>query len=165
MVFKIQNLFKFLIEDFLGKSLTFSGRTYIWERAIYWIKKSWLYGYGYERASLHQLKTIFPYCHNILLEHMYQGGIILIICLLLIQVCFGKYLMAYATNYYAKVITISVFILYFMMMFETLSMIRVFPLFLLAYHIEQIMACDKKSKEERQGYLNERVNFSHCAGF
>jgi len=162
IVFKVQNLFQFFIEDFLGKSLTFTGRTYIWERAIYWIKKSWLIGYGYERASLHQLKTIFPYCHNILLEQMYQGGIILILCLLLIQLCFGRLLMIYVTNYYAKVITISVFILYFMMLFETLSMVRVFPLFLLAYHIEQIMECDQKSKEERQVCRNERAYINHC---
>ena len=144
IIFKVQNLFQFFIEDFLGKNMTFTGRVYIWEKAIYWIKKSWIIGNGYENPYLHAKKTIFPSCHNILLEHMYQGGILLILCLVAIHICVGKKLMTYSNTYYAGILAISIFVLYFMMLFEVYSLTRIYPLFILAFHIEELLKQSKK---------------------
>ena len=48
VIYRLQYYFSWLIVDILHKSLDFTYRTQIWDKSIYWIKKSLLMGYGYE---------------------------------------------------------------------------------------------------------------------
>lgn len=66
-----QNLFSFLIVDILGKDITLSGRTAIWDNAISAIKKHPFLGHGYG----FKVDRNF-YSHNLLLELLVTGGII-----------------------------------------------------------------------------------------
>lgn len=113
IVLKIQNLFSWIIEGILHKSLTFTGRTYIWDKSLEYIKKSFLYGYGKESEVTKLYKIGHGNsCHNYFLDFFYEGGIIMFIIIFLIILNLNK---AYkkCSNIKYKNITIAIFIGYF----------------------------------------------------
>lgn len=59
-----------------GKSSTLSGRTYIWAKALIYIKSSILYGNGINRPLMKERFWDLVHVHNLLLNILYQGGII-----------------------------------------------------------------------------------------
>lgn len=85
VVLRLQSFFSFLIEDIFGKTVTFTGRTYIWDEAISAIfsGKHALTGYG----STYQLDVVFPsgdigyyYAHNDFLHFFIMGGVAALAC-------------------------------------------------------------------------------------
>lgn len=64
------------IAGYFGKNGSFTGRDVIWQRAIEYISESPVFGYGMEDVLYKTMKLVFPHCHNILLEILYDGGII-----------------------------------------------------------------------------------------
>ena len=48
IIFRVQNLFQFLIVNILGKKLTFTDRVYIWDNTIQFIKQKIFLGYLYK---------------------------------------------------------------------------------------------------------------------
>lgn len=72
---------------FLGKDISFTGRTIIWENAISWIKKSPVIGWGFEdvRDISYKLggNINFVNCHNFFLDVIYKGGFIAFVVLLI----------------------------------------------------------------------------------
>lgn len=76
VIFRVQELFRFVIEDILGKSITFTGRTEIWDLAIYQIKQTPLFGRGfYQEYGWIFWHSKFYYSHNLFLEIMLIGGV------------------------------------------------------------------------------------------
>ncbi len=86
--FSFQNYFSDFIENVLGKSATFSNRTIIWEKASSEFLKNPIWGYG--RISYKGLfaGTEIGHMHNMFLDILIQGGIILmsIFALIIISV-------------------------------------------------------------------------------
>lgn len=64
------------IAGYFGKDGSFTGRDVIWHRAKEYISLSPLFGYGMEDTLFKTMKLVFPHCHNIFLEILYDGGII-----------------------------------------------------------------------------------------
>lgn len=83
VILKVQNLFTFLIVDILKKDLTFSGRIYIWDYIKKFIMKKPILGYGiqdsYTRYNITSMWKSY-HAHNFILEILYRGGILLLIC-------------------------------------------------------------------------------------
>ncbi len=82
IVFQLQNIFSFFIEDVLNKDVTFTGRTELWNTSLEFIKDKPLLGYGNENQDNRVVKfgkLSYIHCHNMILEILYQGGIILLI--------------------------------------------------------------------------------------
>ena len=73
---KIQKLFSFIIVDWLGKDLTFTGRTNLWDNAINKILTRPIIGYGDMDQITERLVLGDVYCHNGLLELLFRGGVI-----------------------------------------------------------------------------------------
>ena len=71
---RIQNVFEFFIVDILGKSLTLTGRTYIWDAAIELIKRNPVWGYGIETHSVEVFFGEYKYMHNQILQFLVEGG-------------------------------------------------------------------------------------------
>lgn len=75
--FNIQEMFADLIETYLHKKATLTGRTDLWAIAIPYIKQKWLFGYGYQNqgnfVSMYDFTTT---SHNQWLQTMYYGGVI-----------------------------------------------------------------------------------------
>ena len=79
VIFRIQNVFSWLIVDILNKDLTFTHRTTIWDTTIELIKKHWILGYGKEPVEIvaYKLgKSTFTHAHNTLLDITYKYGLI-----------------------------------------------------------------------------------------
>lgn len=79
------------IEDVLQKNMTFSGRTVIWMYSLYMISNSFLFGYGWvdKDWALENIHGVIT--HNIELQILLQGGIILgIIFLFLLYTAIRK---------------------------------------------------------------------------
>ena len=79
VVFNIQNRFSYLIETFLHKNVTLTGRIGIWYNAINNIYNSPVYGHGVTKGGNIKLSTTFVGtrtlgAHNIILEVLMQVG-------------------------------------------------------------------------------------------
>lgn len=92
VILRVQNIFSFLIEDILHRSLSLSGRTYIWDEAIRLIKLNPILGYGrgetanyfaveYYMSNLSLKQGVYS-AHNAFLQTCYEFGIIPIILML-----------------------------------------------------------------------------------
>lgn len=86
---------KWFVEEILGKSVTFTGRTYIWEKAMKLIRasgRSLLCGYGSaQNGWVIPYKGLEWYAHNMILDILIQGGIFLLVAyLVLIFYSFSK---------------------------------------------------------------------------
>lgn len=79
-----------LINTYLKKSATLSGRTRIWDRSIEWISKSPLIGYGQETLEASVEKLGINHTHNIMLETLFRGGIIAAVLFILFLLCLGN---------------------------------------------------------------------------
>lgn len=76
VIFRVHDIFSFFIEDILGKSITLTGRTEIWDLAIYQIKQTPLFGRGfYPEYGWIFWHSKFYYSHNLFLEIMLIGGV------------------------------------------------------------------------------------------
>ena len=79
VLLRLQNLFSWLIVDILGKNLTFTGRTKIWDEVIKYIKLNWITGYGQEDTAIIGSKLghrAFTHAHNTILDVLYKGGVL-----------------------------------------------------------------------------------------
>lgn len=66
----------YTIAGFFGKDGTFTGRDVIWANAVKYILKYPIFGNGLETEALRYSKIMMGQCHNILLEIIYDGGLI-----------------------------------------------------------------------------------------
>lgn len=74
-VFEVQRLFAWLIQDILGKDLTLTKRTVIWEAALPLIGKNPLTGVGYlPVAYIKPMLAGYSHTHNQVLELLLHGG-------------------------------------------------------------------------------------------
>lgn len=118
IIFRVQEIFEYLIVDILDRNLDFTNRTYIWDTALNYIKEGFLLGYGYESSALRTIK--FSYlqaitCHNQLLDIIYQGGIIGIAFISLMFIELNKKIKEY-DNKEIKVTIIGCILTYLIMM-------------------------------------------------
>ena len=139
IIYRLQYYFSWLIVDILHKSLDFTYRTYIWDKSIYWIKKSLLIGYGYESPLLKTIKITHPNsCHNYILDFMYMGGIIMVGILIIILITIFKKLKN-SKSYASKILTITIcsyFILWFATPIHKDVLSIMFLIFTIAYNIK-----------------------------
>lgn len=88
--FGIQSKFAWLIEGILGKSLTFTGRTTIWNAAFQQGLKHFILGSGIGTAQVFNDNGV-TYEHNQLLNMFYSGGLIaLTLFLIIIFICMKR---------------------------------------------------------------------------
>lgn len=73
---RMQYIFETLIVDILGKNLTLTRRTQIWDLALKEIAKRPFFGIGAQSDLYNFLIFRVNHVHNIVLEWLYEGGII-----------------------------------------------------------------------------------------
>lgn len=156
IIFKIQDMFSWVISGILHRSLTFTGRTQIWEKSIFYIKKSIIYGYGNETPILKSSKIIhMNSCHNYFLDFLYSGGIIMLIVILLIVYFTGKKISAYIEydNLKIKKIThilsgilAGYFIIWFATPVHLNSISYMFLIFSLMYNLKNLKLEEKEDE-------------------
>lgn len=118
---RVQNIFSWFIVDVLGKSLTFTGRTIIWDKVMKFISLRPLIGYGMESAGVFTSKMnsiFFTHAHNTLLDISYKGGIISGVCFFVILLNIGKELKKCKYRKMVAFISIALLSCFIMMIFE-----------------------------------------------
>lgn len=91
--FRIQNYFETFIVDILGKDLTLSNRTFIWDKTINALNSHYILGYGYEKIEYVMANMNGAnHAHNYMLMILYRGGIIGFILYSILLIIPNKYL-------------------------------------------------------------------------
>jgi O-antigen ligase len=87
---QVQNTFRWFLDSFLGKWSSITGRINLWKKVVEYISVSPVIGYGMETGLVREIKTGMywaVHAHNLILEILYQGGVvyfglfILLVCL------------------------------------------------------------------------------------
>jgi len=122
--------------------LTFSGRVYIWDKALILFEDNPLFGYGLYRAGNERIHIwgINEYCHNEIMEILIDGGIILLILVLFLIIVSVKKMSLRKENPVCSVITIAFIVYSVDCLFEAPIFIYTqvfFMLITVAYHIEK----------------------------
>lgn len=135
----------YIIEDVLGKDITFTGRTYLWDRSVTLIGESPIIGYGcvdkeWFTTYLHA-KAIGP--HDFILGQLLEGGILLLGVYLAICVVAIKRLLNHFDSY-ASYILMGITTLMFIMVMEFYHVFFIMFLLSLAYYYKEIV--NEKSK-------------------
>lgn len=151
VIFRVQNIFSWLIVGILDKDLTFTGRTIVWDNAIQLIKKNLLLGYGVEDPLIISSKlgnAHFVHAHNTILDVLYKGGIVSFIPFFIYMYMSILSLYKNRNNKIAKIISFGVFALLIMMIFEAReNAFGFYILFSVAFNVDSL--CDKfENKEE-----------------
>lgn len=88
-IWRIQNYFANFIVGVLGKDVTMTGRTYLWDYAISVIKSNPIVGIGASgRTVLGINGHLYPHPHCLLLDFVYKGGIMMLICFIVLTFVF-----------------------------------------------------------------------------
>lgn len=100
VVLRLQNYFSFIIESIFHRSLSLSGRTYIWDEAIKKIMSNPFLGYGKKadinyfrvryKMSNGQIKDSSYSAHNTFLQSIYESGVLPVIFLFVFVLYFGQ---------------------------------------------------------------------------
>ena len=80
VLFNVQNMFADFITNSLGRDLTLSGRTVLWDIITSYVRKSPLIGYGIEDELTSSIKMMTSVdmvsSHNYILDTLYYGGVV-----------------------------------------------------------------------------------------
>ena len=112
VVLKIQNVFQWLIDGVLGKWKSLLVRMDLWDRTLKLISEAPLFGHGRFDPSTRELEsglTWARHAHNLLLETLYQGGLVNLVFWVVIVIVAGKKLYRYRNTMESKIIAIAFF--------------------------------------------------------
>lgn len=167
ILLRLQTYFSYIIENILHKSISFTGRTDIWDIAIALIKRSPMLGYGvYEGHGLIFYRNQFYYAHNAILEVMLQGGVIALFFFTVMFVFSAIFLYKYKTHHAAQIITFTIFTMMCMMLMEAyLSFIWIYALLIISGCVPDIIKqleqkdipCQKQEASFRTKYISYRL--------
>lgn len=140
VLFRLQNLFAFIIEDVLHKGLSFTGRTEIWDEAVrMFLKKPWL-GYGYTQyGKIYRLrKGKYYHGHNIFLELGVEGGVLGLGCFLMMLGTSANQLLRHRKHPYACLISAGLLasaVMTTMEPYHDSNGLLIYGLVILGYHV------------------------------
>ena len=89
----------YFIEDVLGKNLTFTHRTLVWENAIELIRKAPILGYGLQSPEWFKYNLIYLTPHNMLLLILIYGGFALLLSFIFIVISVLRRSIGYKGTY------------------------------------------------------------------
>lgn len=145
VLYRLQNVFAFLIEAVLHKGLSFTGRTEIWDMAIKNILASPALGYGLAQSGkVYRLrKHKYYHAHNVFLEILMEGGFCALFCYLMMLASSVKQLMIYRKHPYACLIAAGLMACGVMTTMEPFldnNGLLIYALIFLGYHVGTLIS-------------------------
>lgn len=142
----------YIVEDVLGKDITFTGRTSMWDSALRVIGQSPIWGYGFVDKDwyLANMSTFAIGPHNFILANLIYGGIILLFIFIAMTV-FALRRLQKESGRMAVILLLCIMSLFFMMTFEVYPTFFIVLLLTLANHYPKI----KVLSEGRVEAMNE----------
>ena len=125
----------YLIKDVMGKDMTFTNRTVMWDAAGRLFSESPLIGYGWVPGEWYvaHMTNVAIGPHNFIYSVLINGGIVLLFILLAL-VCVSLRNCSIKSSYYSWIMASSVLTYAFMMLMEVYPFIFMFMLLALAYY-------------------------------
>lgn len=159
--FRLTDLLSFVIVGVFNKSTTLTGRTHLWDimyRLISekpWIGNGCIYGKG-----LVIMTGIWwaNHAHNMILQILFEGGIISLFLYLLMNYYMLKNLYYYRKTYIAQLISIGLFILNIAFITEFYNNAMYIVIFGLASSIDDLSGIEQSVNENRRLRLKVRIN-------
>ena len=140
IVFRLQENFSYIIEDLLNRSVTFTGRTILWDRYIYEIGNNPIIGYGVGTADkLYKTVGYQGHGHNYYINLMYQGGLVALALFVIMIFLAGKKLYIRRSNQFSNILSYLLLVFFITAISEVYNEIFIYQLFLMGYHIENII--------------------------
>lgn len=138
---RLQDYFAFIIEDILGKSITFTGRTEIWDMIYPIILQSPVIGHGlYEGYGLVVWHDKYMYAHNAVLEILTQSGVIGLILFAIPFIMAAVKLYKYRKHFLSGIVTVTLFVFLVTYLMEAqITAVWVFGFLTIAVHIPNII--------------------------
>ena len=119
-----------------------NSRGRMWNVTMEWIKKSWMIGYGNTQSSIrYEMYGRWPHSHNQILELLFQGGVVLLIAYIILNIYVIWNLMKHRSRATAQVLAACIFSLYIMTCVEIFTRYigtMLWLLFALSEYIPQI---------------------------
>lgn len=157
----MQNLFRWLIEDILGKWGSLEGRMLAWNNELYYIGESIVFGYGIEEGTERMIQYHFwaSHSHNLLLEIFHQGGIIYFLLFVVIILVAGRKVLKYKCKEPCKIVA-TVFLGWCLhSLVEPYLTALLMGMFMVAYHCMDEFYEQKGEESNITGMLeNEKDN-------
>ena len=151
IIFRLQEIFRYLIVEILHKSLSFTGRTGIWDKTMELIKQKAIIGYGVENSTVRAAKMNFAnatHAHNTILEILYKGGFLALAIYLYIIFIVAKQLNKFRDTMPSKIISITIFVFFVMMLTEARDVTNFYIILLLGYNVKNILNDINKGVEK-----------------
>lgn len=142
IILRVQNWFSFIIVNILKRDLTFTGRIFIWDYVIEFIKFKPILGYGIENTFIRYSKTkIWKsfHAHNMFLEVLYKTGFIGFIIFLKIISLSANELNKTKSELISKFVAWQLFSFMILLLMEAYSFIYIFYIFVFAFNIKFII--------------------------
>ena len=144
VVFRMQNLFAFFIEDVLHKGLSFTGRTDIWDRALFMFDRSPLLGYGIaQTGKVYRLaKHKYYHAHNVYLEVLIEGGVPALIAFLFMLERAGRQLLLFRKHPFACLLSaawMAVFVMTSMEPYVDRNGLLIYAMVFLSYYVGDLI--------------------------
>ena len=125
VIFRFQNYFEYIIVDLLKRDLTFTGRTYIWDNVMTYIKNNKLFGLGFCDMVI-RMKTIGIYhAHSTYLNILFESGISGLIAYNGILIENGKYISKNKNLYIKNVISFLFFTFFIICITEVYTQLHI----------------------------------------
>lgn len=158
---RLQEYFAFIIENILGKSIDFSGRTLIWDLSYLIILRSPIIGHGLQEGhGLIQVSGIFLYSHNAILEVLIQSGAIGLVLFIVPFLMAARRLYQYREHFLAGIVSVTLFSFMLTFLMEAqISSIWIFGFLIIADHIPTIIQQYEANTHKRRA-VNYQPNVS-----
>lgn len=142
----------YFVKYIIGKDMTFSGRTVIWEAAGHMFAESPIWGNGVKSGDwfLSNLSTLGRGTHNLIYSELLSGGIIILSILILLASTTLSKIMKYGIDNYSGRLILGIESWLVMTLFEAYPIFLLFYILLLAYYYPLL---DKKVSALRNAHI------------
>ena len=163
VVFRLQNLLSFIIVDILHKDLTFTHRTEFWDTAYSLIAGHWFVGLGVPIEKGHIWSIYynkFFYGHNIAIELLLVGGILLLAAFLVALFFCGRRVISVKNHPWATLVSALLFSFFIVMLMESYYQSTAFwPMLVIAFSLPSGIA-EATEFQQQNPQLGERKGTS-----
>lgn len=155
---------RYIVEDQLGKDLTLTHRTVIWDQVIYKFFMKPIWGYGmqdtYNLFTIPVGNTFKTFsAHNQLLQSLYEGGILLFLAFTPLFMVVNKLIKSSLTKHYFNAIIIGLLVMY---MSEASGIIFLIIIMSLGYCIgtyHKIHMAEYLKSHHAKRYIQDKYNY------
>lgn len=142
VVFRALNWFSFIIVDILHRNITLTGRTLLWDVLYQYIQQKPITGYGVlsnSQTADMLYRTWAVHAHNLVLQYLFNGGIIAIIIFIAFNIYFLRKLYLYRATKTAMLMSIAIFVYYIACLTEPYLYPMIYVVYSMACNIDQLL--------------------------